>query len=80
MPGGTVQTGTESHAWAIMAAADDGASGGADCDCGSCHAPAPTQLAIASPNAPLSDQPAHAPGVAPTTTQTPLVPPPQRVA
>ena len=77
--GGTAQAATEHRSSAIMAAADEGGTG-ADCDCGSCHAPAPTQLVIASPNPPLSDQPAADPGVAPTTTQTPLVPPPQHAA
>jgi len=77
---GTVRAGTEGHTSAVMAAAHEGSVTGADCDCGSCHAPAPTQLVIASPNPPVSDQPAADPGVAPNTTRTPLVPPPQRVA
>jgi hypothetical protein len=80
MTGAAVQAGTERQSSAIMAAVDEHAGNGADCDCGSCHAPAPSQLAIASPNPPLSDQPAHHPGIAPTTTRAPLVPPPQRVA
>jgi len=73
----TAQAGTERQSSAIMAGVDDHAGSGADCDCGSCHAPAPTQLAIASPHPPLSDQPPHDPGIAPTTTRAPLVPPPQ---
>jgi hypothetical protein len=80
MAGGTARAASEHQSSAVMAAADEDGGTGADCDCGSCHAPAPTQLVIASPNPPLSDQPAADPGVAPTTTQTPLVPPPQHVA
>ena len=78
--GGTAQLATERQSSAIMAAASEDGGTGADCDCGSCHAPAPTQVSIASPNPQLSDQPAHAPGIAPTTTRAPLVPPPQRAA
>lgn len=78
--GGTVQAGTERQGSAIMAAADHDTGGQTDCDCGSCHAPAPSQLAIASPNPPLHHQPPHVPGSAPTTTRAPLVPPPQRAA
>jgi hypothetical protein len=77
--GGTVQAGAERQASAITAAADE-SSPGADCDCGSCHAPAPTQLGIASGKLTLSGQPADDPGIGPTTTRAPLVPPPQQVA
>jgi hypothetical protein len=79
MASGAVQAGTGRQPSAIMAAADESGTG-ADCDCGSCHAPAPTQLAIESPNPPVSGQPADDPGMAPTTTRAPLVPPPQRAA
>jgi len=77
---GTLQAGTERQGSAIMATADQDTGGATDCDCGSCHAPAPTQLVIANPNPPLHHQPADGPGIAPTTTKAPLVPPPQRVA
>ena len=76
---GTVQAGTERQGSAIMAAANESGRG-TDCDCGSCHAPAPTQLVIASANPALSGQPADDPGIGPTTTRAPLVPPPQRAA
>lgn len=79
MAGGTVQAGTERQTSAIMTAADESGPG-ADCDCGSCHAPAPTQLVIASATPPVSGQPADDPGIGPTTTRAPLVPPPQRGA
>jgi hypothetical protein len=79
MAGGAVQAGTERQASVITAAADESGPG-ADCDCGSCHAPAPTQLVIASANPPVPGRPADAPGMGPTTTRAPLVPPPQRVA
>lgn len=79
MASGAIQAGAEHQGSAIMAAANESGAG-ADCDCGSCHAPAPPQLAIAGPNAPASGQPADDPGIAPTTTRAPLVPPPQRTA
>jgi len=77
---GIAQGVTERQGSAIMPVADQDGGSGTDCGCGSCHAPVPTQLAIASPNPPLSGQPADGPRSAPAPTRAPLVPPPQRTA
>jgi hypothetical protein len=77
---GIAQAVTERQGSAIAATADEDAGNGTDCGCGSCHAPVPTELAIANPNPPVSDQPADGPRIAPAPTRAPLVPPPQRVA
>jgi hypothetical protein len=67
---------SEGRSISVSAIADQG-DRGASCDCGSCHAPAPSALASAQPPSPVPQQPASEPSLPPSVERAPLVPPPQ---
>jgi hypothetical protein len=61
-------------------ASDRDAHDGVACDCQSCHAPAPTALALVPPPMSLPQEPSADPAAPPGAEPPPLVPPPQRSA
>ena len=69
---------TGSAVVALTASHDAGSA--TSCGCDSCHAPAPSQLAVVAPTPILPHPPASEPTTPPSIGRAPLVPPPQRGA
>lgn len=75
-----VEAATDHRVFSFDAPADRDQSDGATCDCGSCHAPAPSALAVTPSPLSLPHQPSADVGTPPSIERAPLVPPPQRGA